>query len=197
MSSTNGQVRANEVYPTPKGVIDALLAHIQFREDDRFLEPCCGTPGEDHIYTSVPLPEGQKAWAELRQGVDYLTTEFGTQDVIITNPPFSLTKEFLRKSFSELAPDGTLIYLQRMNYLGSFDRVPFWQEIGFPDKTPILVPRPSFTGKGSDSCEYSWMIWDRGGRVASIPDNLSHLVWREPVRRKAKPKAKATSKKAA
>ena len=172
MSRTNGAVIARELYPTPDAVVDALMNVVEFRRDDMFLEPCFG---EGAIYHKVPLPAKQKARAEISLGIDYLSTEFGVKDVIITNPPFSLTEEFIEKSMSELAPDGTLIYLQRLNYLGSIKRIPFWNRVGFPNKTPIIVPRPRFVNNGSDSCEYSWFIWDRGGRV-SLPNGLSHLI---------------------
>lgn len=173
MSSTHGKVRANELYPTPDNVVDALLAQLVLRPGDKFLEPCRGT---DAIFGKVTVPDTLKSWAELDRGVNYLTTEFEQQDVIITNPPFSLTVEFLTKSLSELAPDGTLAYLQRVNFLGSKLRVPFWAEVGFPNKTPIIVPRPRFVGGGSDSCEYSWFIWDKGNRFPNMPQGLSHII---------------------
>lgn len=172
MSSTNGNVLPKELYPTPDCVVDALMKVIEFRADDTFLEPCFGTGA---IFNKVPLPRMMKSFAELAFNIDYLTTEFEQKDVIITNPPFSLTEQFLEKSMAELAPDGTLIYLQRLNYLGSIKRVPFWKRIGFPHKTPVIIPRPRFVGGGSDSCEYSWFIWDKGSRVA-LPQGLSHLI---------------------
>lgn len=102
-----------------------------WRPGDTFLEPCRGDEGR--IYDRVPLPESQKDWAGISMGRDYLAHDFGRQfDVIITNPPFSLTEEFLEKSLAELKPDGTLIYLQRVNFLGSIKRVPFFARIGFP-----------------------------------------------------------------
>ena len=173
MSSTNGNKIDKDNYPTPIKTVEALLDSLFLRPTDKFLEPCRGTR---NIYDRINLPESQKSWAELNENVDYLKTEFKKHDVIITNPPFSLTVEFIRKSLSELADDGTMVYLQRVNFLGSKIRVPFWAEIGFPDKTPIIVPRPSFVKGGSDSCEYMWMIWDRGNRFVDMPRGLSHLV---------------------
>ncbi|MDM5141556.1 class I SAM-dependent methyltransferase [Aeromonas bestiarum] len=173
MSSTTGNTIERELYQTPASAVAALMRCICFRPADTFMEPC---RAEGNIYNPVPLPLEQKEWAEISQGRDYLAWDFGRQfDVIITNPPFSLTEEFLKKSQSELAPGGTLIYLQRVNFLGSKKRVPFWAEVGFPNKTPILVPRPRFVNGGSDSCEYSWFIWDNGNRV-NLPNGLSHLI---------------------
>lgn len=173
MSSTTGKTVPRELYPTPDEAVEALLAQLQLRPTDRFLEPCFGTGA---IYNKVDLPESQKAFAEIEMGIDYLATPFGEQDVIITNPPFSLTEEFIRKSLSELAPDGTMVYLQRVNFLGSIVRVPFWSEVGFPEKTPIIIPRPRFVGGGSDSCEYTWFIWDKGNRFPNIPAGPSHII---------------------
>ena len=173
MSSTNGKKIARDNYPTPVNAVEALLKKLTLRPNDKFLEPCRGTR---NIYDRISLPENQKYWAEIEEGVDYLTTSFEKQDVIITNPPFSLTIEFIQKSLSELAPDGTLVYLQRVNFLGSKCRLDFWAEIGFPNKTPVIVPRPRFVNGGSDSCEYMWMIWDKGNRFSDMPDGISHLV---------------------
>jgi len=131
MSSTNGKTLARELYPTPDLVVNSLLCSLTFKPNDIFLEPCRGT---DAIFNKVKLPEQNKKWAEISLGVDYLKTQFEQVDVIITNPPFSLTEEFIKKSLSELAPNGTMAYLQRVNFLGSKKRVPFWAEVGFPIK---------------------------------------------------------------
>lgn len=173
MSSTIGNKIARDDYPTPIATVDALLSKLVLKQNDIFLEPCRGTR---NIFDRIHLPEKQKFWAEINEGVDYLATKFQQQDVIITNPPFSLTIEFLKKSLSELAPDGTLAYLQRVNFLGSKCRVDFWAETGFPNKTPVIVPRPRFINGGSDSCEYMWMIWDKGNRFADIPNGISHII---------------------
>ena len=71
-----------------------------------------------------------------------------------------------------------MIYLQRVNFLGSIKRIDFWENFGHPDKFPILVPRPRFTAGRSDSCEYAWYIWDEGNRV-NLPAGLSSIVCEE------------------
>lgn len=173
MSSTIGKKIARDDYPTPINAVEALLSKLKLRKNDKFLEPCRGTK---NIFDRINLPEEQKFWAEIHEGIDYLSTSFTQQDVIITNPPFSLTIEFIKKSLSELADDGTLVYLQRVNFLGSKCRIDFWAEIGFPNKTPVIVPRPRFVNGGSDSCEYMWMIWDKGNRFSDIPNGISHII---------------------
>ena len=172
MSSTVGERVDNDFYPTPDNVVFTLLENLKIKDTDLFLEPCKGT---GIIYDNISLPSNQKYWAELSKGVDYLTTDFNNKfDLIITNPPFSLTEEFINKSFSELSDTGTLIYLQRVNFLGSKKRKGLWEGIGFPNKLPIIIPRPKFIKGGSDSCEYGWYIWDKGNRV-TIPEGISRL----------------------
>ncbi|APU00816.1 hypothetical protein [Aeromonas phage 59.1] len=187
MSSTNGDVIENENYPTPEAAVRSLLNMIDFKPGDTFLEPCCGDTVDEEgnptpcIYNLVPVTGYKKDWAEIRAGREFLGMAFGDKryDVIITNPPFSLSEEFLWKCQTLLAPGGTLIFLQRVNWLGSKKRVSFWNEVGFPDKTPILVPRPKFdkSKKGTDSCEYAWYIWDpEGDRTRRIKSGLSHSI---------------------
>ncbi|HGS4926192.1 TPA: DNA methyltransferase [Vibrio parahaemolyticus] len=173
MSRTTGNVIEREMYPTPDEVVDALLKHLEIRPSDKFLEPCKGTGS---IYGKIKLPEEQKYFAEISEGIDYLETNFEKMDIIITNPPFSLSEEFIKKSLSELADDGTMIYLQRVNFLGAIKRIGFWQEVGMPNKLPVIIPRPKFIrGKTGDSCEYAWFVWDRGHRL-NLNDGLSSIV---------------------
>ncbi len=174
MSSTTGNTIAQEHYPTPPNLVKSLVNNLVIKPTDNFLEPC---RAEGNIYNQIDLPESQKHWAELRDGVDYLNTTFPPMDIIITNPPFSLTCEFLEKSLNELKPDGVLVYLQRVNYLGTIDRLPFWERIGHPNKFPVAVPRPSFVKGATDSCEYAWYIYDRGNRFPFIPNGVSNLKW--------------------
>lgn len=174
MSSTKGDVIPHEIYPTPKNLVSALLGQMIIKPHDKFLEPC---RAEGNIYNQIDLPDSQKYWAELRHGVDYLTTPFPKMDVIITNPPFSLTCEFLEKSLSELSNDGVLAYLQRVNYLGTVERYPFWQRVGFPNKLTVAVPRPSFAKGKTDSCEYAWFIYDKGNRFPFMKSGVSNLNW--------------------
>lgn len=187
MSSTDGNVVEHENYPTPEAAVRALMAKLDLKADDTFLEPCCGDLHDAEgnptpcIFNLVDLPESHKHWAEIRMDREFLGRAYGDQrfDVIITNPPFSLSCEFLDKCKNLLAPGGTLIFLQRVNWLGSKKRVRFWERMTFPEKTPILVPRPKFdkSKKGTDSCEYCWYIWDKGGRTSrAIPFGLSHMV---------------------
>jgi hypothetical protein len=75
--------------------------------------------------------------------------------------PYSLALPFLRKSLSEA---DTVVYLLRLNFLGSVTRKRFWDAYP-PTHLFTITPRPRFVNGGSDACEYGWFLWDRGERV--------------------------------
>jgi hypothetical protein len=94
---------------------------------------------------------------------DFLTWEppAGTTDAVstvITNPPFSLCEEFIRHA-DEICPAADLVFLVRLGFLSSQERVALWQEVGIPD-VYVLPNRPSFTGNGkTDSSDYAWLTF--------------------------------------
>lgn len=143
---------AHEYFPTPDETVQRLFEIIPINPEWTYLEPCKGEAEAIYKY----MPEGSQ-WAELSEGVDYLATEFKPVDCIITNPPFSLTREFLTKSFEEA---DVIIYLQRLNYLGSKGRKDFWNEHK-PTNLIVLSGRPSFSADGNtDQTDYAYYIWD-------------------------------------
>ena len=163
MSATNrGSLRvANDFYPTPVECVEALLLQLNLRDDLSYLEPCRGS-AEGSIYSR--LPKGT-LWAELSEGVDYCTVNRYEADVCITNPPFSRALTFLQKSLKEC---GTVVYLLRLNFLGSQSRKAFWEQ-NPPSHLYVLSKRPSFTGRGTDATEYAWFVWDRKGICKKPP----------------------------
>lgn len=168
MSATNrGAIRnENDFYPTPTYSVSSLLNLIKWDKVTSFLEPC---RGDGAIYNLVDTKV--KQWAEINEGIDYLTTSFVKRDLIITNPPFTFAKEFLEKSLTE---SDCVCYLLRLNYLGSQARKSFWNKIGTPNKLLILSKRPSFTGKGTDATEYAWFCWDKS-ELINLPNGI-HII---------------------
>jgi hypothetical protein len=122
---------------TPLEALEPLLNVLNKRwiRTLKFLEPC---KGDGAIYNAIqPV---FKEHAELSEGVNYLKTTFADIDLIITNPPFSQALPFLQKSLSEAE---TVIYLLRLNFLGSQARRSFWQE-NRPTHVLTLAKRPAF-----------------------------------------------------
>ena len=174
-----------EKYYTPEASVDAILAEIDWTKVKTFTEPCRGTGA---IYDKIPLPDEQKYWCELDEGRDYLNTKIPKVDLIVTNPPFSLTLEFITNALTE---SDCVIILQRLNYLGSKTRKPFWSQ-NPPTHLFVLSERPKFIAKcknkqcdnndsyriiepafkcvdcgeevkpQSDSTEYCWFVFSKG-----------------------------------
>jgi hypothetical protein len=137
MSSTNRGARriTNDEYFTPASAIDPLMATLAIPREIRFLEPCRGGSA---IYDRVTT--WFKEWAEIAEGVDYLSAPLWGTDLIITNPPFSLALEFLEKSLEEA---DSVFYLLRLNFLGSKKRKAFWNKHR-PTHQLVLSERPCF-----------------------------------------------------
>ena len=195
MSSTNRGTNKvpHDAYMTPHEPITSLINVLNWSmvQAYGFLEPCRGT---GNIYNAIDA--GWKQHAEISEGIDYLTTPFENVDITITNPTFSLALEFLEKSLDEST---SVIYLLRVNFLGSQKRKAFWQE-NRPTHLLTLSQRPKFAwacktkgcghtyppetkicdhcgGKvaaSSDSCEYAWFCWDRIG-IVDLPAGIHVL----------------------
>ena len=178
--------RANDFYQTPQKVIDALLNNYEIDEEKQcyILEPCAGDgaiikelqrEGYCNIKAIEIRPEETQNLNELvgygRFAIaDFLTMSekhTGRPDVIITNPPFSLAMEILEKSMKIVSEKGKVILLLRLGFLASDKRFDFMRE-NPPTDMFVLHKRPSFTGKGTDSQEYGWFVWDKDKQTQSI-----------------------------
>ena len=154
--------READFYPTPTEAILPILDRILWERVGLAFEPC---RGDGAIYDLVCERAVATDWCELSEGRDYLASHCEDVDLIITNPPFSLAMEFLKKSLHE---SGTVVYLLRLNFLGSQKRRLFWQTCK-PTHLYVLSKRPSFTGHGTDATEYAWFCWDDSEVIIDPP----------------------------
>ncbi|QYC52441.1 N-6-adenine-methyltransferase [Salmonella phage SSBI34] len=162
-----GERKAFDLYETPEWAVDALLSIVPIRKDWTYMEPCRAS---GRFYNHMPIGS---AWGEIREGVDYLATEYNRVDCIITNPPYSLAQEFVEKAHKDA---DVVIMLLRAGFLGSMKRFDFWGE--YPvDHLITLSKRPSFTDDGkTDGAEYCYFIWDPKGRL----ELESPFYWAKP-----------------
>lgn len=177
MSTTNrGAVRKlHDFYATPVDVVENVLNNLDLSEyGNNVLEPSAGNGNivkvfkeryPDKKITAMEIREEEVD--NLRQCADevligdFLKTEFNEKyDIIIGNPPYSETLEFVNKSLGLLSDDGILIFLLRTAFLESKSRYKFWQENPL-SRLYTLSKRPSFTGKGTDATSYSWFVCDK------------------------------------
>lgn len=174
MSSTSrgGKRNESDYYPTPAWCVHRLLEKVNLPAG-KWLEPCAGhgdiiaavnETRSDVIWTANELRTDTEAlltpMAKTVRIGDYISWENpGHYDVEITNPPFSIAMDVIRKSL-EVAD--WVVMLLRLNYLGTTDRNEFFKTT-MPDIS-VIPERPSFDGKGTDSIEYAWFVWPPDGQ---------------------------------
>jgi hypothetical protein len=176
MSATNrgAERRMDDFYTTPAWCVHALLREVHL-PGGTWLEPACGDGAiveavkeirQDVCWTAFDIRERKLCLGSVRDYLDRAIPVLERPAVIITNPPFSLAREFVERSFE--VTDGPVVMLLRLNWLASQKRAEFLREHA-PD-VYVLPRRPSFTGdKRTDACEYAWYIWSsRMGRSHGV-----------------------------
>lgn len=154
------QRRPFDVYETPEWAVNALFEIVPVRDDWTYMEPCRAS---GRIYNHLPLGS---AWGEIREGIDYLKTQYNHVDAIVTNPPYSLAKEFVEKALQDA---DVVVMLLRIGFLESMRRKDFLTE-NPPTSLITLSKRPSFTDDGkTDGAAYGWIVWDPKNRLSLKP----------------------------
>lgn len=207
---------AHDAYMTPEPLVASIVARVKHYAPnaERILEPSCGT-GEFLAALHRAYPEAQVIGVDIRPEVaealkargfgaasffpgDFLEVPWKVieqADLILTNPPFNLYRQFVEHALNGMKSSATLVLLSRFGHLvGSRESQAWWLTTlhnglspnrQIVDTLPIF-PRPSFTANGgTDSQEYALVVFrkgfDNGGRFEPI-------VWDKPAReRKAKP----------
>lgn len=153
----NGDRRKNDFYPTPKEVtvalIDFLQDHNLIKKSDIVWEPACGNNAIVNVLNEMKI----NTWGtDIKNGQDFLTYQMDIPfDWIITNPPFSLAEEFIRKSIEYQKPFAMLLKSQ---YWHSAKRRILFD--GYPPKLILpLTWRPDFTGAGNSMLDMMWCVW--------------------------------------
>lgn len=82
-------------------------------------------------------------------------------DMVITNPPFNLALDIIKKSMEFATPGGYVIMLLRLNFFGSKARKSFF-ESNMPLETYVHHKRISFAKGATDSIEYMHCVWKKG-----------------------------------
>jgi hypothetical protein len=172
MSATNrGSIRsAYDRYETPDYTIKSLLDNHEIKPG-KILECSCGNGNIQRLlpYKSIGIDIDGNVGPNITG--DYLQLECKGYNTIISNPPYNMAMEFLKKALDDINIDGEVIFLLRLNFLGSKKRSAFFKEHP-PSKIYILSKRPSFNNKGTDATEYAWFVWNK-----IKLDNNVHMEW--------------------
>lgn len=176
MSSTHGIRNKDDYYATPEWIVREFLESFDDMQYDidlskmRILDPSaggCANYGASYptvfreCYANYIDTMDIREDSHAEKVCDYLTSPVSDYDMIITNPPFSLSVQFAEKAISEVHDGGYVILLQRLNWLGSKKRKKFWDSM--PLKTvAVHHRRPSFKGtSGTDSIEYAHFVFQK------------------------------------
>lgn len=181
MSSTaRGTIRNdNDYYVTPHWLIREFLARFipEYNINPKacnVLDPSAGgcakyamsypTILEEFGFNSISTSDIRDDSLAMYTGVDYLNAQFLGNDLIITNPPFDCSTEFVEQALKQVNQNGTVVMLQRLNWLGSIKRKQFW------DNAPLKQiyvhhKRASFYPElpnKKDSIEYAHFVFQKG-----------------------------------
>lgn len=80
---------------------------------------------------------------------------------IITNPPFSLAREYVL-ACHRLSPVYLALLLPASAIAGTQEWRPVWAEAGNQTGEVRLLARPKFGGPGNDRQGTIWAVWERG-----------------------------------
>lgn len=154
----------SDFYPTPPDVTFALMKRLGIPKWMWIWEPACG---EGHIVNELHREGYQNVLAtDIQNGIDFLTCNISdfTYRWIITNPPFSLAEQFIRRCHESRMPFALLLKSQ---YWHSKKRYSLFKEIP-PSSIYPLTWRPDFLfksrGKGSPLMDVMWCVWDKDAK---------------------------------
>lgn len=155
-------VKGTDFYPTPPEVTIALLDYFKFKPNCRILEPACGDGAMSKVLESY---NQRVTSSDLRisgygsSGVDFLKSYDGERfNAVITNPPFSVAEEFIKKSLT-LAPFVAMVL--KSQYWHAKRRQDLFKEFP-PAYVMPLSWRPDFLGSGSSLMDVIWTVWVKG-----------------------------------
>lgn len=180
MSSTNrSNARAEHIadyYITPIEKIHEFLNRFlkieTLEKDLKILDCCAGGDSENMMsYPTALKEQGFKNVDTIDIREDSLAKVKGNYleidcenkyDVIITNPPFNVSKDIIQKALKDVKEGGFVIMLLRLNYFGGKVREDLWKS-NMPKYCFVHNKRMSFLKNGkTDSIEYCHMVWQKG-----------------------------------
>lgn len=153
---------STDFYPTPANVTIALLEYLNLPKNTIIWEPACG---EGHMSKELlKYGYGVISTDFYNRGygladTDYLTSHCPkTVDWIITNPPFSLSEQFIKRSIGH---GKSFALLLKSQYWHSSRRRKLFEEYK-PQAVLPLTWRPDFlfgSKSGSPTMECIWTVW--------------------------------------
>lgn len=177
----NKRRRSMDFYPTPREVTVALLEFLQMPKSTKIWECACG---QNHMVDIMCDFGYEVIGTDIQGGVDFLTADLPQGvDWIITNPPFNMAEDFIKRCIHHQKPFALLLKSQ---YWHASRRTQLFKD--HPPKFVLpLNWRPDFTGEGASLMDVMWCVWgDNYGLTCSLYKPLEKPKSIEIHRRRTK-----------
>lgn len=157
--------RDKDYYPTPSEVTHALMRFLQLEPSTRIWECACG---EGHMAEVIKEYGHEVIATDIREtgygigGRDFTQEAELLAPVIITNPPFKVSEQFIRHAIG-LGADMVAMLL-KSQYWHAERRTKLFSELP-PAYVLALNWRPDFlfgAKGGAPTMEVLWTVWIRG-----------------------------------
>lgn len=159
-----------DFFPTPSEVTTDVVRVIKRTlMPARILEPAAGAGAMlGPLRTAWPAAQVDAfdvspQHPDVQARAFWFDDEPGGYDLVITNPPFSLAREFVDYGLAKLNAGGVLALLLPDGFMHSKERRAWWPK-NRPHHVYPLSSRPSFRNGTTDIRDYSWFIWRNTGR---------------------------------
>lgn len=163
----------HDYYATDPIAVRKLIAALRIDRNRKIWECACG---EGHLSKEL-LSLGYDVYSSdlIDRGygdvLDFLETNDLPKkcDVILTNPPYKYTNEFVKHSL-DLLPDGGLCYmLLNINQLAGqkryneiYSRLPMKYVFVFSSRVQCAKNADFSKTKGYGAINYGWFVWEKG-----------------------------------
>ena len=170
VGGSSGGRREHDFYPTDPEATHALMAAIgdgiegwsvMTGKPIRFHEPSCGDGAiskvlESYGYDVLSTDLVDRGYGT--GGIDYLTST-ETRPFVITNPPFNLAEDFIKKALDDGAE--RVWMLLKATYFHAKSRIDLFENTPISRIYPLSW-RLDFTGQGAPTMECAWYEWNKG-----------------------------------
>jgi hypothetical protein len=171
--------RGNDLYETPECAVTALLRAENI--SGPIWEPACGRgaiAGVFNIRGFTVVASDLNDYGYGSHGVDFLTAPAPGHGAgwIITNPPYLLAAEFVRRAIELGVPN--IAMLLRLNFLESVRRADILdgghlaRVHVFANRLPMMH-RDGWTGnRVSSAVAHAWFVWDMTRKGPTVVDRI-------------------------
>ena len=181
-NNASGKRRESDFYETPYSMTRQMLGAIDIKGP--VLEPASGNGAILRVLSEHGI---ENEGYDIKGGKSFLDEE-RTFESVVTNPPFSLAKEFIEKAKS--VATSKIVFLLPLSYLhGKYRYDHVYQDTKFPLSRVLVFTRYPMLGDTlredgkyrTGMMVYAWYVWDKnyqGSPSIGWLDNDEYIIKR-------------------